>query len=501
MLNCCFGGKQAAANVEGSDGVEEDGQSSATSTQKIDIESIIANDEIIQKMLKKETESNEVISEDDRDGITKIKQYTLGKEIGGGSQAHVRLAVDPDFNLFAMKIVKKRTKFHRKKVGKYGKASGQVAKEIAIMKKLSHPNLVTLYEVFDDPNENKLFLLMEYVNGGKTMNETLLETQDSIPPLDEGVARSYFRQLLRGLEYLHYHGIIHRDIKPSNLLVDSNGILKISDFGVSVICKPIAKNLKPRLDETILMQQSLELDDEKKLPIPPKSPTLIEYNDTLSARIGTLSFFPPEACEESLSVKYSGKNADIWACGVTLYIFLFGLLPFNSNDQLELFRKIREDKVEFPLLMNKKPVSSDAIKLLSQMLAKKTSQRKSLKALKKNTWVNKDIGKMDDLSKKEMGDINVTDAEVNEAITQVDLSVAVRLLVRSKSWSNKTQQQIQTTKKLQDEIVNYGLELKASPTMASVDKFRPLTVPVRQLRPDNSLKEQFLENKNTIVNT
>eukprot|EP00510_Aplanochytrium_minuta_P005189 CAMPEP_0184024882 /NCGR_PEP_ID=MMETSP0954-20121128/12412_1 /TAXON_ID=627963 /ORGANISM="Aplanochytrium sp, Strain PBS07" /LENGTH=150 /DNA_ID=CAMNT_0026308425 /DNA_START=11 /DNA_END=460 /DNA_ORIENTATION=- len=103
------------------------------------------------------------------------------------------------------------------------------------MKKLKHPNLVQLHEILDDPNERQLYIVMQYIDGGPVMDDKL-EGMNRFP---EPRARDLFRQLVKGLEYLHFHGIVHRDIKPSNLLVTKTGLLKITDFGVSHICKPI----------------------------------------------------------------------------------------------------------------------------------------------------------------------------------------------------------------------------------------------------------------------
>ena len=126
---------------------------------------------------------------------TMIKQYRLKGVLGEGMQGQVRIATDPSGRDWAMKIVKKRSVFRRGKEGKYGLATGQVAREIAIMKKLVHINLVSLHEVLDDPNEDKLFLVMEFVTGGPVMQDKL-EGQE---PLAEDLARSYFRQLISGL--------------------------------------------------------------------------------------------------------------------------------------------------------------------------------------------------------------------------------------------------------------------------------------------------------------
>eukprot|EP00514_Thraustochytrium_sp_LLF1b_P000377 CAMPEP_0184515496 /NCGR_PEP_ID=MMETSP0198_2-20121128/4525_1 /TAXON_ID=1112570 /ORGANISM="Thraustochytrium sp., Strain LLF1b" /LENGTH=756 /DNA_ID=CAMNT_0026905751 /DNA_START=431 /DNA_END=2701 /DNA_ORIENTATION=+ len=167
-----------------------------------------------------------------------VNQYELTTILGEGSQAQVRLAIDDQGKQWAVKIVRKRLTLRRARA----KSSGQllnlaapIAREIAIMKKLKHPNIVQLHEVLDLPHHNRLFLVMQYVNGGPVMDERLVGNT----PLEENKARDLFGQLIKGLEYLHFHGIVHRDIKPSNLLVTRTGLLKINDFGVSAICEPV----------------------------------------------------------------------------------------------------------------------------------------------------------------------------------------------------------------------------------------------------------------------
>ncbi|KAJ1654364.1 hypothetical protein IWQ61_005693 [Dispira simplex] len=105
----------------------------------------------------------------------------------------------------------------------------KIRKEIAILKKCRHPNVVHLYEVVDDPAARKIYLILDYLEGG----EIRWRDEDDLPLLSLDEIRSIFRDLVLGVEYLHYQGIIHRDIKPANLLRDSHGVVKISDFGVS----------------------------------------------------------------------------------------------------------------------------------------------------------------------------------------------------------------------------------------------------------------------------
>ena len=105
-------------------------------------------------------------------------------------------------------------------------------------------------------------------------------------------------------------------------------------------------------------------------------------DDTVEDGIGTNAFFPPEACVPG--GKYSGMKADIWASGVTLYMFLYGRVPFQSEDQAELFQLIREKEVEFPITLGRKPISSDAIVLLKNLLQKNPNRRPNIQKMLSN---------------------------------------------------------------------------------------------------------------------
>lgn len=105
-----------------------------------------------------------------------------------------------------------------------------IKEEIAIMKKLNHPNLVSLIEVLDDPTEDSLYMVMEMCKKGVVMRVGLEERADPYP---DHVCRYWFRDLILGIEYLHAQGVVHRDIKPDNCLVTDDDVLKVVDFGVS----------------------------------------------------------------------------------------------------------------------------------------------------------------------------------------------------------------------------------------------------------------------------
>lgn len=215
---------------------------------------------------------------------------------------------------------------------------------------MDHPNVVKLYEVIDDEKSGKLYLgiyqcqiliplVVEYVENGPVMRVLSKDKVDR-QPYSEGQARKFLIDLIYGLEYLHSSKVIHRDIKPENLLVDKSGTLKLTDFGVSAMFEG--------------------------------------QDDTLYSSAGTPAFLAPECCTSS---KFQGKPADIWAVGVTLYVLLYGKLPFYGEGYLGIYNSILHDEPKF----------SDANMLLKdlfkRLLEKDPNKRITLDQLKVHPWV------------------------------------------------------------------------------------------------------------------
>ncbi|XP_074061693.1 calcium/calmodulin-dependent protein kinase kinase 2 isoform X2 [Macrotis lagotis] len=273
-----------------------------------------------------------------------LNQYTLKDEIGKGSYGVVKLAYNEDDNTYyAMKVLSKKklvrqAGFPRRPPPRGTKPTSegciqpkgpieQVYQEIAILKKLDHPNVVKLVEVLDDPNEDHLYMVFELVNQGPVMEVP------TVKPLTEDQARFYFQDLIKGIEYLHYQKIIHRDIKPSNLLVGEDGHIKIADFGVSN-----------------------------------------EFKGTdalLTNTVGTPAFMAPETLSETRKI-FSGKALDVWAMGVTLYCFVFGQCPFMDERILSLHSKIKSQALEFP---DQPDIADDLKDLIVRMLDKNPESR------------------------------------------------------------------------------------------------------------------------------
>ncbi|KAK2847475.1 hypothetical protein Q5P01_010474 [Channa striata] len=216
-------------------------------------------------------------------------------------------------------------------------------------------------------------------------------------PFTEDQARFYFRDVVLGMEYLHYHKIIHRDIKPSNLLLGDDGHVKIADFGVSN-----------------------EFEGADAL---------------LSSTVGTPAFMAPEMMTDQ-EQSFSGKALDVWAMGVTLYCFVFGKCPFYDEYIVSLHSKIKNKPVEFP----EKPLISDELReLIEHMLDKNPESRITLPDIKLHPWVTENGLNSLPLEEEHCTAVEVTEEEVQNSIKLIpSLStvIVVKSMLRKRSFSN-----------------------------------------------------------------
>uniref|UniRef100_A0A1J3JAN6 non-specific serine/threonine protein kinase n=1 Tax=Noccaea caerulescens TaxID=107243 RepID=A0A1J3JAN6_NOCCA len=283
-------------------------------------------------------ETNQLIRGEDEDGKKTINEYVRECKIGSGSYGKVvlyRSTVDGQY--YAIKAFHK-SHLLRLRVAPSETAMSDVLREVMIMKILEHPNIVNLIEVIDDPETDHFYMVLEYVDGKWVYD-------GSGPPgaLGEKTARKYLRDIVTGLMYLHAHNVIHGDIKPDNLLVTSSGTVKIGDFSVSQVFK----------------------DDDDQLR---RSP-------------GTPVFTAPECCLVS-GITYSGRAADTWAVGVTLYCMILGQYPFLADTLQDTYDKIVNNPLIIPDGLN--PLLRD---LIEGLLCKNPSERMTLKTVSEHPWV------------------------------------------------------------------------------------------------------------------
>jgi serine/threonine protein kinase/serine/threonine protein phosphatase PrpC len=274
---------------------------------------------------------------------TMINNYIILETLGTGGYAEVKLCKEKlSGKLFAMKFIS-RDVMKKDKLGKQSKLD-DIKREIAIMKKLNHPNVLRLYEVMDDPKMNKLFLVLEYMKHGDMLSfQKKKHPQGMLENLRDRDLHSVFLQVILGLAYLHEQKIVHGDIKPQNLLVGEKDVVKIADFGIS---------------------QSLYGSKQKIADV-----------------AGTPAFMSPEMCSGE---EYSGQLADVWALGATIFMLKFGSPPFVAKSAMQMFDKIQSDPLVFPSAID--PLLAH---LLTGMLTKVPQKRLTLLDVMVHPWVTK----------------------------------------------------------------------------------------------------------------
>ncbi|XP_056296777.1 calcium/calmodulin-dependent protein kinase kinase 1 isoform X3 [Pseudoliparis swirei] len=342
------------------------------------------------RVARKPTVESKRVSISDAQDCIQLNQYKLKSEIGKAMK------------LVSKKKLMKQCGFPRRPPPRGPKAAQgeqpkvlgpleRVYQEIAILKKLDHVNIVKLVEVLDDPAEDNLHMVFELMPKGPVMEVP------SDGPLTEEQARLYFRDIILGMEYLHYQKIVHRDIKPSNLLLGDDGHVKIADFGVS---------------------------------------NQFEGNDAmLSSTAGTPAFMAPETLSDARK-SFSGKALDVWAMGVTLYCFIFGKCPFIDEYILALHNKIRTGLVDFP----ETPKISEALQnLVLRMLDKNPDTRITIPEIKMDQWVTQAGTEPLPLEEEHCSAVEVTEEDIQNSVKFVpSLSavILVRAMLRKRSFSN-----------------------------------------------------------------
>ncbi|XP_028134381.1 testis-specific serine/threonine-protein kinase 3-like [Diabrotica virgifera virgifera] len=289
--------------------------------------------------------------------------YFLGKTIGTGSYATVRLAESERHDgLVAIKIVSKFSA-----PADYLKKF--LPREIEVVKGLRHPNLIRFLQAIE--TTHRVYIVMEYAENG-----SLLDIIRKDGHIDDTRARKWFRQLVDAVEYCHDRGVVHRDIKCENMLMNSEWTLKMSDFGFA------RGNLKDKNGQNVLSETFC----------------------------GSYAYASPEILK---GIPYQPQHADVWSMGVVLFAMVFGRLPFDDSNYKELIKQV-SNKVTFP----KEPKISSICKSLINKILAPLKSRIRISGIKIDPWFT---FTQPDLSRARADSSDSTDDEPRVSIVSKDI--------------------------------------------------------------------------------
>ena len=314
----------------------------------------------------------------DDEGNKYYNEYKFISILGSGAFSKIEL-VEKDGVKYALKIIdksflqsQKNIEFDEEGNIIVNSSFENAIKEIAILKKTNHPNIIKLYEILYCKSNRKIYLVLEYCEHGDLIyynDEAGIFELNKYIRVKKKKGKNgelyyktkeilrFLKDIIYGLYYLHSNGIIHRDIKPNNILLDKDNTCKITDFNVSSILE--------------------NLDD-----------------DNIGRKICSADHFrPPEGCDLSMKknndydekdnnkkLDLKGKPIDIWALGVTAYILCYNKFPFESEKDniFELYNKICNE----PLKLPKHPKRAKILKhLIKRCLEKDPNKRITIEAL------------------------------------------------------------------------------------------------------------------------
>ena len=282
---------------------------------------------------------------------TNLNFYKYGRLIGQGAFGKVNLGL----NVLTGRVVAIKS-FNKSNLNSNSENMKKIKYETNLMKKLNHPNITKILELFED--KEYILIIMEYINGGNLFS--FLKKHRKV---SEKTAKLLYRQIILGIKYMHQQGIVHRDIKLENILIDLNNNIKICDFGIGRV---LSSPEQPLFDQC-----------------------------------GTPMYIAPEILLCSKEKGYKGFPVDIWSSGIVLYILLSGTLPFsfkNSSSSLSESNEsnLSEDnnnntELQYSII-NKEPkeienISKEAEDLLKKILKKNPEKRITCEEILNHPWM------------------------------------------------------------------------------------------------------------------
>lgn len=261
-------------------------------------------------------------------GWQMLEKFTTLSVIGTGSSSKVLLVKQKGTGeLMALKILNKKSIEERKQ-------EEEVYLERRILTEITHPFIVGFKGSFQ--TEKKLYFLLEYCPGGD-----LYKLLDNHGRLAEEAVRMYVAQILLALEYLHSKGILYRDLRPENILLDKNGFIRLTDFGVS----------------------TFEVD--------------------VKADTGLMTGAPEYLSPEVIQRQPYNRSSDFWGLGCLAYEMLVGMPPFNYKDKKMLMEMIKTSTPGYPSFL-----TPNARAFLEGLLTKDPTARFGVERSKSHPWMS-----------------------------------------------------------------------------------------------------------------
>ena len=313
------------------------------------------------------------INYDEEAGHKIVNEFLFQETLGRGAYSKVKKCINTKTNQeFAVKIInnyllrKKKKAFDKTKSGSlliHYKIEDAL-NEIKTYKALpcDHPNILSLYQIINDKEKDKTYLIMELAEKGsivsldeKTGVFTINKSYDN-DKYDEKLIKSWILDIAKGLKFLHENNIAHCDIKSDNIVLGKDGHCKLADFGNS-----LRINDKDNDSENFLRTQ------------------------------GNIYFFPPELVEEKEKEKKNidYKSVDIWTLGISMYTCIYKCLPFvpeNRENIVELFKAISNANIDYN--KNGVTISDDMKTLMQHLLEKDPEKRFTANDIVNYPWLN-----------------------------------------------------------------------------------------------------------------
>ena len=265
----------------------------------------------------------------------------------------------------------------------------KLIKEINILKSLDHPNIMKVYEYFNEPKE--LYIITELCTGGE-----LFKKITKVKKFKESVAANIMRQLLSVVECCHQKGIIHRDLKPENILIESEEQEKLEYFNIKVIDFGTGE--------------------------------VLQNGKKCVAKIGTPYYIAPEI----ISDKPYDSKCDLWSCGVILYFLLTGTQPFAGQSDTEVFNNIKNKPITFSK-REWKNISENAKDLILKLLERNPLKRYSARKALDHPWIvsNMKKGALEQINKNDINNVlnNIKNFNASKKLQQATLAYIVHNLL------------------------------------------------------------------------